>query len=90
MEPLKEGEVICSRCNGYKFVIDHNRGTLLTDYRILCEKCGGDGKLDWVENVVGKENHRFRIFDHLTIPQLLVPYPKLVIKDLISICPMGP
>jgi hypothetical protein len=39
MNILTPGEVVCDRCNG-------------NDY--FCEKCLGEGKLDWIENVVGK------------------------------------
>jgi len=55
-EYLKEGEIICPKCDG--------RGTHISyigdprDLKVLpiiCPKCRGAGKLDWVENVVGKK-----------------------------------
>ena len=53
MEPLKEDEVICSRCSG----IGHKEEDRLgVDLFFPCIKCSGFGKLDWVENVTGKES----------------------------------
>jgi len=46
---LCEGEMICSRCcgtGGFYHIINK--------CDIICSKCNGEGKLDWVENVVGK------------------------------------
>jgi RecJ-like exonuclease len=47
MKKLKEGEVICSDCDGHG------------SYRIrmrthICSKCNGKGKMDWVSNVMGR------------------------------------
>lgn len=53
MKQLKEGEVICSRCNGEE-CIERDRLWMSNNY-MLCLKCGGTGKLDWVENIVGKK-----------------------------------
>lgn len=36
---LEQGEVICSSCSGVG----------------SCSKCHGDGKLDWIENILGKK-----------------------------------
>jgi hypothetical protein len=50
---LNPGEVICDECEGGRFRYD------LDNYDIgkynTCPKCHGIGKLDWVENVVGKK-----------------------------------
>ena len=48
---LEEGEIICSECEG--------RGTKPSSINSatmasICKKCQGDGKLDWIENIVGK------------------------------------
>ena len=40
---LKEGEVICSKCNGTKIINDG----------WPCPKCFGKGKLDWITNAMG-------------------------------------
>ena len=49
---LKEGEIICDRCNGCgddpKFTGEKNGFTM------DCEKCGGWGKINWIERVFGK------------------------------------
>ncbi len=44
---LKDGEVVCDRCGG-------NNGW-------WCPKCFGSGKLDWVENIVGKIGPVFHV-----------------------------
>lgn len=41
---LKEGEYECSECNG----------TGKAGIPYLCPRCQGAGKLDWIENIVGK------------------------------------
>ena len=44
MKPkIKEGEVICNKCNGTGY--DEKEV-------FICNKCLGEGKLDWVSNVV--------------------------------------
>jgi len=40
------GQCICDCCGG--------DGEIIT--RTVCSKCFGEGKLDWVENIVGKRN----------------------------------
>jgi len=60
---LKEGEVICDKCNGtggeYQ---DPNVGPKMSNYFIKCDKCYGSGKLDWIENIVGKKDRYKRIY----------------------------
>ncbi len=52
---LKDGEIICDECNGAGKITDRRFVNLESDpYVKRCPKCHGDGKLDWVENIVGK------------------------------------
>lgn len=46
---LKESEIICDKCKGSGNSISHH----------LCSKCWGDGKMDWIENIVGKKQSKF-------------------------------
>ena len=57
---LEEWEVVCYRCNG-------KTSTLLDKYgkRITCPKCYGEGKLDWIENVIGKRKPTRSILDDI-------------------------
>lgn len=48
---LKEGEIICPKCNGTGGIDD---GYLDEDLIKTCGKCYGDGKLDWIELAMGK------------------------------------
>ena len=51
-DSLEEEYVICNRCDGTgKKLTKHGR----FQYSGPCDKCWGEGKLDWIENVVGKE-----------------------------------
>ena len=43
---LNEGEIICPKCDG-------TGNTKGNEFR-FCDKCFGEGKLDWVSNVMGK------------------------------------
>lgn len=56
MNKLKPGEVKCEKCKGTGYNLkapDNN----IPRYQKLppCPKCHGSGKLDWIENVVGKK-----------------------------------
>jgi hypothetical protein len=48
---LNPSEVVCSKCHGTK--------SMMVDdfYYFKCDKCKGTGKLDWIENIVGKKKH---------------------------------
>lgn len=50
--PLDEsiGEIICNRCNGWGNLYSENEKHVAP-----CNKCWGDGKLDWIEKAVGKK-----------------------------------
>lgn len=43
---LEEWEMVCDKCEG--------RGTSWI-YTTPCSKCQGKGKVDWIENIVGKK-----------------------------------
>ena len=49
---LKEGEVQCSECHGSGNRAKWNQ---IPDYKcyLMCDKCNGKGKMDWIEAVVG-------------------------------------
>jgi DnaJ-class molecular chaperone len=44
---LKDGEVICSKCNGEGNCKFNN------DVCIWCSRCQGTGKVDWISNAMG-------------------------------------
>ena len=56
---LEEGEMICDKCNGRGIIpkIIIPKGEICT--ALFCRKCKGTGKLDWIENVVGKKPCRY-------------------------------
>ena len=54
-----KGEMICPECKGHCIVAT---GTTVSEFdssvienATICSKCHGDGKLDWIENIVGKK-----------------------------------
>lgn len=53
MVEINEGEVICYKCKGSGKLIPDSYN-LYTSYPRECDKCFGCGKLDWIENIVGK------------------------------------
>jgi len=70
---LKEGEIKCPECDG----------TGIDKKQLFCFKCYGDGKLDWIETVVGKKD------PYVVLPKILNgEYPKLIAKDILSVQPM--
>ncbi len=52
---INEGEIRCSDCRG-NGVISVKIGPGNRIRSSLCDKCQGEGKLDWVENIVGKKS----------------------------------
>ena len=53
---LNEGEEFCSKCHGEGVLI--SKRTWITPSKkarfLICKKCMGDGKVDWVEKATGK------------------------------------
>jgi len=64
---LEEGELICSDCNGWGVVHreegvgewPYDKPYYRNKWIKNCEKCKETGKVDWVENVVGKVKQNF-------------------------------
>jgi len=102
---LKDGEIICSKCEGIpifcktsnQYVDKHycdictiDNYTKCTGSR-KCQKCNGEGKLDWIENIVGKKDHAsrnttrgFYIIEEDLSERLYFPTFKVFGKTLIS------
>jgi DnaJ-class molecular chaperone len=53
-DSLKEGELICPKCDGLGFTNKIQKDKIGL-FKYTCPKCKGRGKLDWIENVVGKK-----------------------------------
>ena len=54
---LEPGEVICDKCKGTGHPNNNEIDYKQKDFTFLwvCNKCNGEGKLDWIEAVVGKK-----------------------------------
>jgi len=50
---LKDGEVICPECEG-NYIVGKGKSVVWG-----CDKCKGYGKLDWIENIVGKKEDMY-------------------------------
>jgi len=59
-EDLEEGELLCDVCKGYGYTYDTTWG------RMVCKKCQGIAKLDWVERIVGKKQPEFTTWSGYT------------------------
>ena len=73
---LEEGEVICDKCNGTGEKTYEGWGGL------PCDRCLGHGKLDWIENMMGKKRDR-QVLDGTSF----VPYR---FTNIITSIPSGP
>lgn len=58
---LKPGEVICDKCDGSGIIQTTDKKFFI--HKRQCDQCKGDGKLDWIENVVGKEETESDVMD---------------------------
>lgn len=47
---LEEHEYICSKCDGGGFIFHK-----VLDCSTICGKCLGSGKVNWIENILGKK-----------------------------------
>lgn len=83
---LEPGEVICDKCKGRGTIpkVVKPAGEIVTD--IICRKCHGAGKLDWIELCMKKPVQLS--FTSITLPIIRHIYPKLIAKDLISVQPI--
>jgi len=53
---LEEGEMVCDKCEGKGGNAYNQPSDDLTKPQwVRCQKCQGTGKVDWIENVVGKK-----------------------------------
>ena len=53
---LKPGDIICPDCKGTGYDLKINDYPFGYKMHPHCDKCNGEGKLDWIEAVVGKRN----------------------------------
>ena len=65
---LKEGEMMCDKCDGKRFTLSD------TMFPILCSKCNGEGKVDWIENITGKPVMTQSEIDSKTVDLLVFLY----------------
>lgn len=54
---LNEGEEFCKTCRGEGMVILKRNYLPKPVSALVCKDCLGDGKIDWVEKVIGKKSH---------------------------------
>jgi len=71
---VEEFEIKCPQCDGNGY---DNKG-------FICNKCIGEGKLDWIENIVGKlRNYNSSALDRVNVRRL-ISYIEKSISDHIS------
>lgn len=57
---INDGEKCCLKCKGKGVVKQFPRTILSKEIVLVCDKCLGDGKIDWVEKATGKSNRLLR------------------------------
>lgn len=77
MPKLNSGEELCHKC----------KGSGLQGKLEFCNICLGSGKLDWVENMTGKQLVTI-LNDADSISRIKEMYPKLVAEALLSVQPI--
>ena len=90
---LEEWEEICPDCEGTGKACSgdcdedkcYDNGVRLCIDSKRCVKCGGTGKLDWLEKIFGKKK---TTFEQIIFGLNRVHYPKLVAKDLVDVQPI--
>ena len=60
MKTINSGEVLCNVCQGSGKAIK-----LYIHGGTKCKKCKGEGKLDWIENIVGKRQDNINPIDSI-------------------------
>jgi len=64
---IEEGEEVCPKCKGQGRVLKSGKILASSAQMYLrCNICSGDGKIDWVEKVIGK---KVKIKDVENIPR---------------------
>jgi hypothetical protein len=61
---IKHPNLICDKCYESGFVPS-------------CDKCKGTGFIDWIENVIGKQEERSIIWGQTSVTPFIVTFPKL-------------
>jgi hypothetical protein len=65
---LEEGEMICPICNG----TGNDKENVF-----VCEKCDGNGKVDWVSNVIS-QNKEITSLDRINVRRLIIHLKSLI------------
>jgi len=60
---LQDGEKFCPKCDGRGKVPKNKSSGLRFSVQLQCDKCLGDGKIDWIEEAVGKRKKQVYGFE---------------------------
>ena len=76
---LQNGESKCDRCNGKKTISAKDAGHFIfrEGQKVICPRCQGTGKLDWVEKICGKRIDEKLSYSDLDIYSM---YPASIIS----------
>ncbi len=50
-----EGYEKCEMCDGFGFFMEESSSPVPNHWFCLCRKCGGFGKIDWVQKMIQKD-----------------------------------
>jgi len=89
---INPGEVLCDKCSGDGWIKRENKNennSQFFDYlNIICDKCYGVGKLDWIEIIVGKEKPKPKDFNfkisHMFENEITSDFSNKIINNVVE------
>jgi hypothetical protein len=57
------GVNICKHCDGFGFFVEIRPDPVPNSWFCLCLKCGGTGKIDWIQEILQREPRRIYVGD---------------------------
>lgn len=77
---IEEWEFRCEKCKG--------KGTIIldtsNDYNPKCPECQGTGKLDWIENIVGKRSEDIQTLMNRLSEEMAKHFADKIDKEIIE------
>ena len=73
---LNKGEIICPECNGLSYI--EYSGYKSIKIHMRCRKCIGEGKVDWIDNIIIHNNYNLNGIIIKNYSDKIVDIPSIV------------